>query len=207
MMLQSISMMSAMSQIALQTGGVIGESNGVPVVSDTSPAFHIGVEALLKEHMLPTPPESADKAFELLATLTFGSTSSSVTAAVKVDRRLLRLAAGVLKSPKEFLPAAGKLLETFGETAADVTKSQKADQTPPKTNIAINGDEATATFTSSGNVASPSPLSKPRVTKTASNRWTLAHQRNFIRRRDRADAIELFERDGSARRGRRSKVR
>ncbi len=71
------------------------------------------VEALLKEHMLPTPPESADKAFELLATLTFGSTSSSVTAAVKVDRQLLRLAAGVLKSPKEFLPAADKLLETF----------------------------------------------------------------------------------------------
>ncbi len=176
MMLQNLSMMSAMSQIALQTGGVIGESNGVPVVSDTSPAFHIGVEALLKEHMLPTPPESADKAFELLATLTFGGDSSNPTAAVKVDRRLLRLAAGVLKSPKEFLPAAGKLLETFGETAADVTKSQKADQTQPKADIAINGDEATATFTSSGNVASPSPLSRPRVTKLRriDGRWLIS---------------------------------
>ncbi len=176
MMLQNLSMMSAMSQIALQTGGVIGESNGVPVVSDTSPAFHIGVEALLKEHMLPTPPESADKAFELLATLTFGGDSSNPTAAVKVDRRLLRLAAGVLKSPKEFLPAAGKLLETFGETAADVTKSQKADQTQPKADIAINGDEATATFTSSGNVASPSPLSWPRVTKLRriDGRWLIS---------------------------------
>ncbi len=176
MMLQNLAMMSALSQIALQTGGVIGESNGVPVVSDTSPAFHILVETLLKEQMLPKPPESADKAFELLAKLTFGSDSSNPTASVQVDRQLLRLAAGVLKSPKEFLPAASKLLETFGKTDADVTKSKEAVQTPPKADIAINGDEATATFLRSSNVASPSPLSAPRVTKLRriDGRWLIS---------------------------------
>ena len=176
MMLQNLSMMSAMSQIALQTGGVIGESNGVPVVSDTSPAFHILVEALLREQMLPTPPESADKAFELLATLTFGGDSSNPTASVQVDRQFLRLAAGVLKSPKEFLPAASKLLETFGQTDADVTKSKEADQTQPKADIAINRDEATATLIGSGNESLPSPLTAPRVTKLRriDGRWLIS---------------------------------
>ncbi len=143
MMLQNLSMMSAMSQIALQTGGVIGENDGVPVVSDTSPSFHIQVDALLKEHRLPTPPEIANKAFELLAKLTFGSTSSNAASLVHVDRQLTRLAAGVLKSPKEFLPAASKLLESFGENDADETMSNEAAKNQPKADIAISGDEAT----------------------------------------------------------------
>ncbi len=176
MMLQNLSAMSAISQIALQTGGVIGENNGVPVVSSASPAFHIQVEAMLKEQMLPTPPESANKAFETLATLTFGSKSSNAASLVLADRQLIRLAAGVLKSPREFLPAASKLLETLGETDLDVTKSKEADRTQPKADIAINGDEATATLLSSGNDSSLSPLSAPRITKLRriDGRWLIS---------------------------------
>ncbi len=62
----------------------------------------------------------------MLTKLAFGSKSSNTASSVQVDRQLLRLAAGVLKSPKDFLPAASKLLETFGETDVDVTKSKKS---------------------------------------------------------------------------------
>ncbi len=175
MMLQNLYMMSAMSQIALQTGGVIGENDGVPVVSGASPAFHIQVDALLKEHRLPTPLESANKALELLAKLTFGSTLGNGASLVHADRQLIRMAAGVLKSPKVFLPAASKLLTAFGENDADVTKSKEAAQTQPKADITINGDEATATFISSGNDSSSSPLTAPRVTKLRriDGRWLI----------------------------------
>ena len=175
MMLQNLSMMSAMSQIALQTGGVIGEKDGVPVVSGMPPAFHIQVDALLKEHISTTPTESANRAYELLVKLTFGSKSSSAASLVHADRQLIRMAAGVLKSPKEFLPAASKLLTAFGENDADVTKAKETAQTQPKADIAINGDEATATFISSGDDASPSPQTTPRVTKLRriEGRWLI----------------------------------
>jgi hypothetical protein len=176
MMLQNLAMMSAMSQIAVQAGGVIGASDGVPVVSEFSPAFHIQVDALLIAQMLPTPPEHANKAFEMLAKLTFENTSSNAKSLIKVDRHLIRLAAGVLRSPKEFLPLASKLLTTFGENDADVTKSKKATQKQPNAKITVNGDEATATFISGENDSAPSPFNSPRVTKLRriDGRWLIS---------------------------------
>jgi len=53
-MLQQLTMMSGLSQIGLQTGGVIGSKDDMPIVSGIGPSFHLRVDALLKKHSWPT---------------------------------------------------------------------------------------------------------------------------------------------------------
>jgi hypothetical protein len=141
-MLQQLCFMSALSQIGFQTGGVIGTDKGVPIVAGTAPSFHLRLDTLLKEQRLAMPPEESQKAFELLAKLTLRSTDPSL---VKPDRELLRLAAGTLKSPKDFVMKASRLMESFGESSDYQASRPKESEIPPKYEIVINGDQATAT--------------------------------------------------------------
>ena len=144
-MLQQLCFMSGLSQVGLRTGGVIGVKDNAPMVAGTPPSFHLSVDALIKEHSLPTPPEECTKAFELLAKLTLGAAFSSEESLVKPDRELFRLAAGILKSPKEFLPKAGELSERFNDISGDNESPKKESKAQPKYLIKIDGDEATAT--------------------------------------------------------------
>ncbi|MFM2219961.1 MAG: hypothetical protein RL240_4279 [Planctomycetota bacterium] len=144
-MLQQLCFMSGLSQVGLQTGGVIGVKDNAPIVAGTAPSFHLSVDALLKDHSLPTPPEECTKAFELLAKLTLGAAFGSDESLVKPDRELFRLAAGILKSPKEFLPKAGELSERFNNISGDTESPKKESKAQPKYLIEIDGDEATAT--------------------------------------------------------------
>ncbi len=144
-MLQQLCFMSGLSQVGLQTGGVIGVKDNAPVVAGTAPSFHLSVDALLKDHSLPTPPEECTKAFELLAKLTLGGARNKDEWLVKPDRELFRLAAGILKSPKEFLPKAGELSERFNEISGDTDSPRKVSKAQPKYLIEIDGNEATAT--------------------------------------------------------------
>jgi len=45
LILQQLTMMSGLSQIGLQTGGVIGSKDDMPIVSGTAPSFHLRVDA------------------------------------------------------------------------------------------------------------------------------------------------------------------
>ena len=144
-MLQQLCFMSGLSQVGLQTGGVIGVKDNAPIVAGTAPSFHLSVDALLKQHSLPTPPEECTKAFELLAKLTLGAAFGSDESLVKPDRELFRMAAGILKSPKEFLPKAGELSERFNDISGDTESPKKESKAQPKYLIKIDGDKATAT--------------------------------------------------------------
>jgi hypothetical protein len=144
-MLQQLCFMSGLSQVGLQTGGVIGVKDNAPIIAGTAPSFHLSVDALLKDHSLPTPPEECTKAFELLAKLTLGAAFGSDESLVKPDRELFRLAAGILRSPKEFLPKAGELSERFNNISGDTESPKKESKAQPKYLIEIDGDEATAT--------------------------------------------------------------
>ncbi len=150
-MLQQLSMMSMLSQISMQSGGVIGEKDGTPIVSGSGPSFHLQVNALLKEHKLAMPPEVSQKAFELLVKLTLRSVPSAEVSSVQLepslvqpDRELIRLAAGILKSPKDFLPAAGELMHSFDTDPSDEIASKEEPTKKPKYEITIDGDNATA---------------------------------------------------------------
>jgi hypothetical protein len=155
-MLQQLSFLSGLSQIGLQSGGVIGVKDNVPMIAGSAPSFHLSVEALLEQHSLPTPPEECTKAFELLVKLTLGTARSSEESLVKPDRELYRLAAGILKSPKDFLPRAGELSKQFNETAGESDSPTKESKAQPFYLIEIDGDEATATeLTDSGTSSIP----------------------------------------------------
>ena len=83
--------------------------------------------------------------FELLAKLTLGAAFGSDESLVKPDRELFRLAAGILKSPQEFLPKAVELSERFNNILGDTESPRKESNTQPKYLIKIDGDEAIAT--------------------------------------------------------------
>lgn len=116
MLLQNLVMMSGLSQIGAQTGGLLGMDDGVPVVSGGPASFHLQVDALLAKHKQKNPPEASTKALELLAKLTLGAVLSQEESLVTPDRQLIRMAAGILRSPKEFIPAASRLVKSsFGD--------------------------------------------------------------------------------------------
>ncbi len=170
-MLQQLCFMSGLSQIGLQTGGVIGVKDNAPIVAGTAPSFHLSVDALLKEHSLPTPPEECTKAFELLAKLTLGAAFNKDESLVKPDRELFRLAAGILKSPKEFLPKAGELSERFNNISGDTESPKKETKAQPKYLIEIDGDEATATqIVDSDNPSIPMSFKLQRINQ----RWLVS---------------------------------
>ncbi len=144
--LQQLCSMSGLSQIGLQNGGVIGSKDNVPIISGTVPSFHIRVDALLKKHMLPAPSKASMDAYELLAKLTFGAALSDEESLVKPDRELLQLAAGILKSPKDFLPEASELMKELTDDSSQETDPLKKEpKQTPKYEIVIDGDYATAT--------------------------------------------------------------
>ncbi|MEZ6138717.1 MAG: hypothetical protein R3C53_27850 [Pirellulaceae bacterium] len=170
-MLQQVCFMSALSQIGLQQGGLIGTEEGVPIVAGTAPSFHLRVDALLKEQSLATPPEESRKAFELLAKLTLRSTDELL---MKPDRELLRLAAGTLKSPEDFLIKAGELMKSAGEGFDNSASDPKESTPPPHYEIAIDGDRAMATlgpeFKSDGTPSIPTSIELQRH----GDRWLIS---------------------------------
>ena len=144
-MLQNLTTMSGLSQIGLRTGGMIGSNNDMPIVSGIAASFHLRVDALLKKHSWPTPPELSLNAFALLGKLTLGAALSNEETLLKPDRETFRLAAGILKSPKDFLSEAAKLMDALDENPSNTGSQKEEPKAPPKYEISINGDEATAT--------------------------------------------------------------
>ncbi len=151
-MLQQLGYMSVISQlyspldaqIRIQTGGEIDAKDSGPIIPGALPSFRLQVDALLKEHSLAMPPEPCKKAFELLLKSTVASLEENETRVIP-DRQLYRLAAGVLKSTKEFLPKASELSQQFHDSSSQADAHSSKVITATQYDIVIEGDEAVAT--------------------------------------------------------------
>lgn len=148
-MLQSLMFMSVLSQVGAQSGGIVGETEGVPIVAPVS--FKLQVDVLMKEQSLAEPPEVATEALQMLVQATVNQAFGKNQTALTPDRMMVRLAAGVLKSPKEFIPAASQLLESFGLDGDEQAQPNPKPTTAPKWVIEVDGDTATATQIDEGN--------------------------------------------------------
>ncbi len=151
-MLQQLGYMSILSQlyspmdaqIRIQTGGESNAKDSGPIIPGALPSFHHQVDALVKEHSHTMPNEQCKRAFELLLRSTVASLDGKESRVIP-DRHLYRLAAGVLKSTREFLPKAGELSKQFRDSSGEAGSHRKEVVTATRYDIVINGDEATAT--------------------------------------------------------------
>ena len=124
-MLQTIAIMSALGQISQKTGGVVGEHEGLPVM--VPGAMGLKADAFLNDQMLANPPEIAEKAFKRMVEGSLGSILRQQEGAVLMDRELMRLAAGVLKSPRGFVAEAGEHMGDLSDADGEPTAEHVPD--------------------------------------------------------------------------------
>ena len=158
------------AQIRMQMKDVSDAKDSGQIIPGAIPSYHLQFETLLKEHSHARPPEECMQAFESICKWTVASLDGNQSRMIP-DRQLYRLAAGILKSPKEFLPKAGKLCQFFRDSSR--LESLRSTEAIAKTqyDIVINGDEAIATAISeNGKSTTPMKFKLRRVNQ----RWLVS---------------------------------
>lgn len=144
LMLQQVSFVSVLNQIGSQTGGIIGDSEDGPVMAPMGAGLL--ASELLEKHILEDRSDASEQAFTMLVQstidLAFSDNGISQIGDPKDSRIAYRLAAGVLKSPREFLQNASAVTDAMSD---DSSKSQETVSPQYVWEVTIDGDKASVT--------------------------------------------------------------
>lgn len=138
--LQQLTCYSTLSQIQQDAISQINPS------MELDYSIYLRTQELFTEHMLDNPPKAAANAFEILIKAAVGNSLTPGESLVTLDRQFYRLAAGVLKSPAEFLAASMVLNEEILGDDELLEGSSFTFLDPGWTwDVKIDGETATAT--------------------------------------------------------------
>ncbi|MEM9645471.1 MAG: hypothetical protein AAF989_10790, partial [Planctomycetota bacterium] len=136
LMMHQASFFSVLGQLAEQSGGVIGQSDGLPIMGPMDEA--IGVQVLMDKYVVEEPSQAAKMAFQSILQNTVNMAFGADAIPQKLSRRTLRTSAGMVKSPRQFIVAAS---EFFDQMQDDDTDEERE---PAIWDVQMDGDEAVA---------------------------------------------------------------